>query len=201
MKWRMPIQFRNRPLSPAVQNSKEQAARSRLQRVAACTPHATPTCDETYGPCVCPASGTRHMCSARHLSCLSLSGLAPSPTPPRIVDDTPVPRPPPRTMHHLLSPPLSVRSRPEAPLCADHHSYPAAVPCRRTRSPRPLPAPGRPSVRARLLGGGVRWKAGLEAGLRREQRGAGRGQLAVALEVLSLRLQTPQLPIEPEQLE
>ena len=52
-------------------------------------------------------------------------------------------------------------------------------------------------MRARLLGRGVRWWAGL----RREQRGAGRGQLAVALEVLSLRLEAPQLPIEPEQLE
>ena len=136
--------------SSAVQNSKEQAARSRLQRVAACTPHATPTCDETNGPCVCPASGTHHMCSARHLSCLSLSGLAPCPTPPRIADDTPVPRPPPRTMRHLLSPPLSVRSRPEAPLCVRTtiripQQYRVVGPAPRARSPLrggPACAPG-----------------------------------------------------------
>ena len=148
------------------------------------------------------------MCSARHLSPVPLSGLAPSPTPPRIADDAPAPRPPPRTMHHLLSPPLSVRSRPETPLCADHHLYPAAA---TTVSSDPLHAPtprsgeaqrARQALRRRraLVGrssGGVRWWAGL----RREQRGARRGQLAVALEVLSLRLEAPQLPIEAEQLD
>ena len=99
MKWRMPIQFRNRPLSPAVQNSKEQAARSRLQRVAACTPHATPTCDETNGPCervYAPLRG--------HVTCV-LRGTCP-------VCPFRVSRPPPPHPGSWMTPP-SLAPRPE----------------------------------------------------------------------------------------
>ena len=61
-----------------------------------------------------------------------------------------------------------------------------------TVSSGPLPVPGvpglaRPCVRARLLGRNVRWCPGWV------ERGAGRRQLAVSLEVVSLRLETLQL--------